>query len=85
MIFAELPNILLAYTPFVTPLHIGDSQWKFIWLIPITAVLSIVYKSIRCATMKRVPVEATQLFLTIMVGIILAAAALRGALWISQM
>ena len=76
---------LLAYTPLVTPMQIGDSRWKFIWLIPITASLSIVYKSIRCATMKRVPIEATQLFFTIIMGIVLAAAALRGALWIAQM
>ena len=75
----------LAFSLFVTPLPIADSRWKLLWLLPITLGLSIVYKSIRCEKMRQVPVEAAQLFFTILAFIVLGAAVLRGALWLSQM
>ena len=55
----------------------------FVWdiwyllALPIIAALSIVYKSIRCHEMKRVPREAAVIFITIVAGMLLAA----GALW----
>jgi hypothetical protein len=65
----------LAYTPFVQPLPVWDI-W-YLLALPIIAALSIVYKSIRCHEMKRVPREAAVIFITIVAGMLLAA----GALW----
>ena len=62
---------LLAYTPFVQPLPLWS--WWSLWLLPICAALSIVYKSIRCHEMKQVPREATVIFVTIVGGMLLAA------------
>ena len=64
----------LAYTPFVQPLPMWGHS--YLWSLPICAALSIVYKSIRCHEMKRVPREAGIIFLTIIGGMLLAAALL---------
>jgi hypothetical protein len=67
------------YVPFLDPLPIWLNDW--IWpalLIPLCLALSIVYKSIRCKTMDRVPKEALGLFLMIVFGMIAAALALAG-------
>ena len=66
---------LLAYKPFVNPLPMH--HW-YLWLLPLCAGVSIVYKSIKCHRMSSVPKEATVIFITILGGIILAAAALFG-------
>ena len=65
---------ILAYTPFFDPLPIWVRNW--IWpllLLPLCLALSVVYKSIRCREMKRVPREATELFVMIISGMVLAA------------
>jgi hypothetical protein len=67
------------YIPFIYPLPIWANTW--IWpllLLPLCLAVSVVYKSVRCSTVSRVPREATGLFITIVVGMILTAAALAG-------
>ena len=79
------PLALLAqspYRPFFNPLPAWD-YWYFL-LIPLCLGISIVYKSIKCHTMKQVPREAAEIFVTILAGMIFAAAALMGLLWLVQ-
>jgi hypothetical protein len=64
---------LLAYTPFIQPLPMH--HW-YLWLLPLCAGVSIVYKSIKCHRMATVPREALVIFITILSGIVLAAAVL---------
>jgi len=72
-------DALLAYTPFLYPLPIWDRNWLWaLLLLPLCAAVAVVYKSIRCSRMSQVPREALVLFITIVVGMILAAAALAG-------
>ena len=54
-----------------------DSVWPFL-LLPLCLGISIVYKAIRCDQMKRVPREAIELFVVILVVMLVAAGALAG-------
>jgi hypothetical protein len=65
-----------AWMPFVQPLPVWD-YW-YLLPIPLVAGLAIVYKSIKCSDMSRVPREAAVVFATIMVGLIAAALAFWG-------
>ena len=67
---------LLAYTPFLYPLPIWD-YWPWL-LIPLTAGVAIVYKSVKCQSMRQVPREALVIFVWILVGMVAAAGALAG-------
>jgi hypothetical protein len=72
-------NILADYIPFYDPLPIWSNPW--IWpmlLLPLSAGVSVVYKSIRCKDMSRVPREAAGLFVLIVLGMVLTAGALAG-------
>jgi hypothetical protein len=70
---------LLAYAPFFDPLPIWDRNWFWaLLLVPLCAAVAVVYKSIRCSRMSQVPRESLVLFITIVVGMIVAAAALAG-------
>jgi hypothetical protein len=67
------------YIPFIYPLPIWTIPW--IWpllLLPLCLAVSVVYKGVRCNNMSRVPREATGLFITIVLGMIVTAAALAG-------
>jgi hypothetical protein len=67
------------YIPFIYPLPIWTHTW--IWpllLLPLCLAVSVVYKGVRCRDMSRVPREATGLFITIVLGMMLTAAALAG-------
>ena len=66
----------LAWIPFLYPLPIWD-YWPWL-LIPLTAGVSIVYKSVKCQSMKQVPREALVIFVWILVGMAAAAGALAG-------
>ena len=66
----------LAYTPFLYPLPIWD-YWPWL-LIPLTAGVAIVYKSVKCQSMRQVPREALVIFVWILVGMAAAAGALAG-------
>ena len=72
----------LAYQPFLTPLPVWD-YWPAL-LFPLCAVVAIVYKSIKCSSMKEVPREATALFLWILIGMAAAAAVLTGIVKIME-
>jgi hypothetical protein len=62
---------VLAWKPFVQPLPVWD-YWPLL-LLPLCAGLAIVYKSIKCSDMRRVPREAAVIFITIVVGLCAAA------------
>ena len=64
------------YVPFVYPLPIWDA-WPWL-IIPLCAGVAIVYKSVKCHSMKAVPKEALQIFTMILVGMAAAAGALAG-------
>ena len=65
-----------AYVPFVYPLPIWD-YWPWL-LLPLCAGVAIVYKSVKCSTMKLVPREALVIFVWMLVGFAAAAGALAG-------
>jgi hypothetical protein len=71
----NLNHALLAYTPFVQPLPGAWNLW-YLLLLPLCLGVAVVYKSIKCASMRHVPREATVVFLSILGGIIFAAAVL---------
>lgn len=60
--------------PFIQPLPVWD-YW-YVLLIPLCLAIAVVYKSIRCSSMRRVPREALILFVFIMTVMLLAAGAL---------
>jgi hypothetical protein len=72
-------SMATGYIPFIYPLPIWTIPW--IWpllLLPLCLAVSVVYKGVRCRSMSRVPREATELFITIVLGMIVTAAALAG-------
>jgi len=73
-----IPSTTLAdtYVPFVYPLPIWDA-WPWL-IIPLCAGVAIVYKSVKCHSMKSVPREALVIFVWILVGMAAAAGALAG-------
>ena len=64
----------LAYTPFMQPLPAWD-YW-YLLALPLCAAVSIVYKSIRCRSMRKVPREAAQALGWILLGLTAAAVGL---------
>jgi membrane protein YdbS with pleckstrin-like domain len=62
------------YEPFVKAMPVWDG-W-YVWLLPLCLAIAIVYKSIRCDSMRGVPRQALALFAFIIVVMILAAGAL---------
>ncbi len=67
------------YIPFIYPLPIWTYPWLWpLLLLPLCLAVSVVYKGVRCGSMSRVPREATTLFITIVLGMIVTAAALAG-------
>ena len=66
----------MAYIPFWNPLPVWD-YW-YLLLVPLSLGISIVYKSVKCHRMRQVPREAAVIFVTILIGMTLAAAALMG-------
>jgi hypothetical protein len=67
-----------AWTPFLDPIPVwADSVWPWL-LLPLAVAVSIVYKSIKCRSMRQVPREATVITVWIILGMIAAAIALAG-------
>ena len=64
----------LAVTPFLQPLPVWD-YWVWL-LIPLCLGVSIVYKSVRIDSMRRLPFEAVRATVWIVAGMAVAAAAL---------
>ena len=75
-LFCPLPSsiCLLGYTPFVTPLPVWN-YWPLL-LLPLTAGVAIVYKSIKCRSMNTVPREAASIFFWILLGMAAAGVVL---------
>jgi len=65
---------LLAYRPFLDPLPVWD-YW-YLLILPLCIAVAVVYKSMKCSTMSRVPIEAGQIVLWIIGGFSGAAVAL---------
>jgi len=65
---------LLAYRPFLEPLPVWN-YW-YLLVIPLCAAVAVVYKSMKCKTMSRVPLEAAAILLWILGGFGAAAIAL---------
>ena len=72
--FWMLANGDYQYELFKKPLPV----WKYwyLLLLPLCLAISIVYKAIRCESMRRVPREAIGLFVFIIVVMVAAAGAL---------
>ena len=67
---------LLAYRPLMDPLPYVWDYWPWL-LLPLCVAVAVVYKSIKCRSMKQVPREAAVITVWILAG--LGAAAL--VLW----
>lgn len=76
LVIVQLLAQATSRTPFVAPLPVWD-YW-YLLLLPLVVVIAIVYKSIRCGSMRQVPREAAILFVVILVVMVLAAGALAG-------
>lgn len=78
MSMAMLANAIAAaaeyhYRPFLDPLPVWDNaQWPWL-LLPLCLAVTVVYKSIRCRSMRQVPREALGLLAMILVGMVVAA------------
>lgn len=64
----------VAYVPFRDPIEVGDA-WLWL-LIPLVVVIAVVYKTIKTADLRRVPVESAQLTASILLFMAAAAAGL---------
>jgi hypothetical protein len=74
--WALLAQDTYVYRPFVNAMPIWH-YWPVL-LLPLCAAIAIVYKSIRCSSMRAVPKEATMLFVFILLVMALTAAGLGG-------
>jgi hypothetical protein len=86
---AMLPHIALplmiadGYRLFLSPLPLWqDSRWPWL-LLPLCVGVSVVYKSMKCATMKQVPREAAVITLWIILG--MASAAVVLGVWVRML
>lgn len=69
-------DLVASYRPFLDPLPVGE-PWAWPWLVvPLCIAVAVVYKSIRCRSMKQVPREAGELVLWILIGMAGGAVAL---------
>jgi hypothetical protein len=75
-------NLLSDYVPFVYPLPVWD-YWPWL-LVPLALGVSIVYKSVKCQSMKRVPRESLEIFVFILIGLAAAAGALAGVVKVME-
>ena len=77
-LFAALPvaasvaPMLAAYRPFLDPLPYSWDFWPWL-LLPLVVGVAVVYKSIKCRSMKQVPREAAGITLWILAGLGAAA------------
>ena len=71
-------QFLLAWAPFLDPIPVwSNAVWPWL-LLPLTLGVSIVYKSVKCRTMRQVPREAAVIATLIILGMIAAAVVLAG-------
>ena len=69
----------LGYTPFMQPLPAWD-VW-YLLALPLCLAVSVVYKSIRCRSMRKVPREAVVATGWILLGLVAAAVVLAVVVW----
>ena len=70
---ADVVEEAYRYKPFLTPMPVwGDAAWPWL-LLPLCLAVAVVYKSIKCRTMRQVPREATILTIWIVAGMAVAA------------
>ena len=66
---------ILAYHPFLDPLPYSWDFWPWL-LLPLCIGVAVVYKSIKCRSMKQVPREAAGITVWILAGLAGAAVVL---------
>jgi cation transporter-like permease len=67
-----------AWTPFLDPIPIwSNAVWPWL-LLPLTIAVALVYKSIKCRSMRQVPREAASIAIWIVVGMSIAGGILAG-------
>lgn len=66
---------LLAWRVFIDPPP-GIWNYWYLLIIPPCLALSVVYKSIRCVSMRQVPREAAVIFVSMLAGLTAAAGVL---------
>lgn len=69
---------------FTTPMRIGTNPASVLWLVPLVATISIVYKATKVGHVRLWPFtkETAALFGSIIVFIVVAAVILYGLAWI---
>ena len=67
----------LAYRPFLDPMPIWD-DWMIL-IVPLCVAVAVVYKSMKCRSMKQVPREAGVIVLWILGGFAAAAGGIGAA------
>ncbi len=70
-----MPAIVAAYRLLMDPLPYVWDYWQWL-LLPLCAAVAVVYKSIKCRSMKQVPREAAVIAVWILAGLGAAAAIL---------
>ena len=71
--------IPLAYTPFLQPVPGVWDPWAWAsLLLPLCFGVSVVYKSIKCKEMRKVPFQALLITVYILISMAAAGAALAG-------
>jgi hypothetical protein len=68
-------QFVAAWKPFVQPIPGVWDYWPWL-MVPLCAGVAIVWKSIKCHRMKRVPVEAMVIFLLMIGGLVASAVGL---------
>jgi len=68
----------LGWTPFLDPIPIWqDHVWPWL-LLPLAAAVSVVYKSLKCRSLRQVPRESAVITAMIVLGMVAAAIVLTG-------
>jgi hypothetical protein len=68
--------------PFLQPMPVWN-YW-YLLLLPLCIAVAVVYKAIKCHSMKRVPREALAIIVWILVSFVAAGAALAGLVKIME-
>jgi hypothetical protein len=75
-----LISSLVLALPFLTPMTYDSSRlWMF---LPLTLIISVVYKAIKVDDLKLLPIAALFLWLTIVFGMIAVAVGLYILMWL---
>ena len=77
-----MSTCILSYVPFFSPLPIWD-YW-YLLLIPLSAAVAVIYKSLKLANMRDVPWQAFVITVWILVGMTAGAAALAMIVWVVE-